>query len=220
MGNISFTFKKWGIKMGDERQVQLTELRNFILDSGIDFLSVIMMGSVLMGWDVAIPKNADNPDYINDRLQGVMVGKPEFIRKSLQQMNKDLEEYELLLGELYNKTMERLKEEIQKAKIPIHPNAHPMAGKTVKIKKEAEHFQDPDFGGSDLVVEDWWDRINEENKSWQDCGGNPACVVYAMRIGMNMGPSAPIQIPPDDEVVYGKTKNGLGHLVHINELDN
>jgi hypothetical protein len=43
--------------------------------------------------------------------------------------------------------------------------------------------------------------------------GNPACLVYAMRTGCSK-----IFIPTDDEVLYGKI-NGLGHLVHITELE-
>jgi len=89
-----------------------------------------------------------------------------------------------------------------------HKEPHPMAGKTVRIKKEAKHFQVPDFGGSEFVVEDWWDRVS--GQSWMVCDGNPACMVYAMR---SAG-----QTPIDNEVVYGKI-GLLGHLVHTQEIE-
>ena len=62
-----------------------------------------------------------------------------------------------------------------------------------------------------MVIEDWWDRI--VGKSWMGMTGNPACLEYAVR-------SATIQTPLDDEVIYGKTEDGLGHLIHITEVDN
>ena len=89
----------------------------------------------------------------------------------------------------------------------LHSEKSPLAGKKVKIKESAKHLQVPNFGGSEVVVEDWWDAV--AGKSWMDCNGNPACLVYAMR---SAG-----QTPIDDEVVYAKL-NGIGHLVHISEI--
>ena len=43
--------------------------------------------------------------------------------------------------------------------------------------------------------------------------GNPACMVFAMRTGFAKEP-----IPTDDEVLYGKI-GGLGHLIHITEIE-
>lgn len=91
----------------------------------------------------------------------------------------------------------------------IHLEKHPLAGKTVKIKKTARHFQYPDFGGSDYIVEDWWDRV--AGKSWMFCDGNPACLVYAMR-------SAGEHLPTDNNVLYGKI-GPYGSLVHISEIE-
>ena len=93
----------------------------------------------------------------------------------------------------------------------VHKEQHPFAGKTVKIKKEVTHPQVWDFGGGELLLEDWWDRLVK--KSWKDCDGNPACMIYASRVISASG-----EIPLDDEVVYGKLK-GLGHLVHVSELE-
>ncbi len=36
----------------------------------------------------------------------------------------------------------------------LHKEAYPLAGKTVKIKAQAN-----DIGGQEIVIEDWWDRI-------------------------------------------------------------
>ena len=93
----------------------------------------------------------------------------------------------------------------------LHTTSSALAGKTVKIKLNAKHFQQPDFGGSDFSVEDWWDKVS--GKTWRNCNGNPACMVYGMRAGMSE-----IPIPPDDEVLYGKV-GSLGHLVHISEIE-
>lgn len=90
-----------------------------------------------------------------------------------------------------------------------HQKPHPFAGKTVKIKPGVEHFQVENFGGSDFKLEDWWDRVAE--KSWMFCDGNPACMIYGLRSGM-------AGLPTDNEVVYGKV-GGLGHLVHVSELE-
>ncbi len=93
----------------------------------------------------------------------------------------------------------------------IHKQPHPLAGMTVKIKADVKHPQQPNFGGSEFRVEDWWDRV--AGKSWAICQGNPACLVYAIRSAMARPP-----INIDDEVVYGKVGH-FGHLVHISELD-
>lgn len=93
----------------------------------------------------------------------------------------------------------------------IHNSESTLAGKTVKIKPHVKHFQNPDFSGSDYRVEDWWDRLS--GKSWRDCNGNLACMVYGLRAGM-----AEPRIPNDDEVLYGKVGYS-GHLVHISEIE-
>jgi len=93
----------------------------------------------------------------------------------------------------------------------MHDAPHPLAGKTAKIKKDVVHLQFKDFGGSEIRVEDWWDKVS--GKSWMDSVGNPACLVYAMRSAMQKPP-----LPIDDEVVYGKV-SCYGHLVHVTELE-
>ncbi|MCK9434793.1 MAG: hypothetical protein M0R32_08270 [Candidatus Cloacimonetes bacterium] len=91
----------------------------------------------------------------------------------------------------------------------IHNAPHAFAGSTAKIKPGIKHPQFEDFGGSEFHLEDWWDRVSGE--SWMFCDGNMACMIYGMRSGM-------AHLPTDNEVVYGKV-GGLGHLLHISELD-
>lgn len=88
----------------------------------------------------------------------------------------------------------------------LHETASPLAGKKVKIKDQAN-----ELGGKLILVEDWWDRI--AGKSWMNCDGNPACLNYAMRTGLSR-----VHVPTNNEVVYGKI-GGLGHLIHITELE-
>ena len=93
----------------------------------------------------------------------------------------------------------------------IHDKPSPLAGTTVKLKKTATHPQVGNFGGATIEIEDWQDRVF--GKSWMVCDGNPACLVYAMRTGLSK-----IPIPTDNEVLYGKI-GGLGHIVHITEIE-
>lgn len=67
-----------------------------------------------------------------------------------------------------------------------------------------------DWGGQPFRVEDWWDRVYGE--PWGTSRWNPAALKYAMRL-VGSG------IPDDDEVVFGKDASGIGHLVHVSELE-
>jgi len=91
----------------------------------------------------------------------------------------------------------------------MHNEKSPLAGKTVRLKSDVKHFQFEEFGGSEFVVEDWWDRI--AGKSWMFCDGNPAAMIFGMRSGFN-------GLPDDDEVLYGHV-GAFGHLVHISEIE-
>lgn len=79
----------------------------------------------------------------------------------------------------------------------------------MRIKPGVTHPQVKDFGGAEICVEDWWDRV--AGMSWMVCDGNPACLLYAMRAGFS-------DLPTDDEVIYGKV-GPYGHLVHVSELE-
>jgi len=93
----------------------------------------------------------------------------------------------------------------------IHQEKSALAGQSVKVADWVKHPQNENFGGSEILIEDWWDRVF--GGSWMFAQGNPACLIYAMRTGFSDKP-----IPTDDEVLYGKTADGLGHLIHISEI--
>jgi len=86
-----------------------------------------------------------------------------------------------------------------------HEQSSPLAGKTVKIKKDAH-----ELGGNEYQVEDWWDIVAGD--SWMTQVGNPACMQYAVRSALGD------RLPIDDEVLYGKI-GGSGNLVHITEIE-
>jgi hypothetical protein len=94
----------------------------------------------------------------------------------------------------------------------MHADTSPLAGQIVRIKSHVTHPQQPSFGGMEFRVEDWWDRL--AGKSWGLCDGNPACLIYALRIGF-----AKHHVDADDEVLYGHGPGGLGHLVHLSEIE-
>lgn len=91
-----------------------------------------------------------------------------------------------------------------------HTEQHPLAGQTVQVQFKGGHPQIPgsEDGPLEFRVEDWQDRVM--NISWMDMYGNPAALVYAIRVGVN-------DIPFNDEVLYGKV-GSFGHMVHISEL--
>lgn len=99
----------------------------------------------------------------------------------------------------------------------IHQAPHELAGKVVTIKEGQ-------FEGHEYRVEDWWDRLGQG--SWGECRGNPACMEYGLRSGMETGAKlAAGQITKeqaasyaDNEVVYGHLANGLGKLIHVSQL--
>lgn len=97
----------------------------------------------------------------------------------------------------------------------IHKDPHPLAGKKAKLTQD---FNPPKVGeydylvGGTVIIEDWWNRVI--GKSWKDCNGNPGTLIYAIRTGFS-----PYSVPNDDEVVYVKDEAGLGHLIHVIELD-
>lgn len=92
----------------------------------------------------------------------------------------------------------------------MHSESSPYKGKEVKIKQEVQHPQFPTFGGQSINIEDWFDRL--EGKSWKECLNRIGVIVYELRTEM-------YGLPRDDEVLYGHTKDGLGHLVHITEIE-
>ena len=94
--------------------------------------------------------------------------------------------------------------------MPVHTEPHPLAGKTIKVKADVKHFQFANFGGMEVLVEDWADRVFDDSWKRKAARGNPGAYVYSLRVMQN-------KLPDDDEVVY--VKGGLSHLVHVSELD-
>ena len=90
----------------------------------------------------------------------------------------------------------------QDLKFP-HQEPHPQAGQFVKIVAG-------EFAGETLHLEDWQDRV-AKGMSWMFMDGHPASMMYAMRAGM-------AGLPMDNEVVYGHI-GGLGHMLHVSELE-
>lgn len=88
-----------------------------------------------------------------------------------------------------------------------HTESHPMSGQDVKVTL-ANHPQIKP-GPHVFTVEDWWDKIAGE--SWMFAEGNPAAMIYGMRSGIS-------GLPLDNEVVYGHI-GGIGHLVHVSEIE-
>lgn len=93
----------------------------------------------------------------------------------------------------------------------MHSESSKYAGKTVRLKASAMHFQVPDFGGAEVRIDDWWDKGT--GKLWRRSSreGNAAAVIYAVRTEAN-------RLPRDDEVLYCKL-NGLGHIIHVCEIE-
>lgn len=92
----------------------------------------------------------------------------------------------------------------------IHSEPSPLAGKTVRLRPDYHHPEIEDASNLYIVIEDWWDRI--AGKSWMDCNGNPAALLYAMRTGFSS-----YRVPINNEVLYGKV-GCFGHLVHVSEI--
>lgn len=90
--------------------------------------------------------------------------------------------------------------------------AHPQAGQTVQLKDTFRGGEADPAPGADFHVEDYWDSERVGGGSWMDAVGNPACLKYAVRCAL-------AGLPLDNEVLYGKDQYGLGHLVHVSEIE-
>lgn len=86
----------------------------------------------------------------------------------------------------------------------IHAESHPNAGESVSVKMNTLEGLVEDSA----IIEDWWDRVSGE--SWMNANGNPAALIYALRVGV-------VGLPMDNEVVYCKI-GSLGHLIHVSEI--
>lgn len=88
----------------------------------------------------------------------------------------------------------------------MHEESSELKGKTVKLPADKKSLGS--LAGEEYRVEDWWDTVT--GGSWMFADGNPACLMYALRNGVE-------GLPLDDEVLYGKV-GPFGHLIHISEL--
>lgn len=99
----------------------------------------------------------------------------------------------------------------------IHPDSHPLAGKTITVKlRGAPHQRLHD--GVELIVEDWWSIAHEEN----ELGFLPRLLSSRSPAAINYIVRAEIAgIPLDDDVIYGKVFEGplgLGYIIHSSEI--
>jgi hypothetical protein len=88
----------------------------------------------------------------------------------------------------------------------MHTESHPMRGQEAVVIL-ANHPQIT-VGPHVFRIEDWWDKLT--GGSWMDAKGNPAALVYALRIGLS-------GLPLDNEVIYGHI-GAHGHLAHVSEF--
>ena len=93
----------------------------------------------------------------------------------------------------------------------MHADKHPQAGQEVTVNPAAPVFNQPNGAPFRFEIEDWQDRVF--GQSWMDCAGNPAALGYAAR-------SAVGGLPLDNNVVYGHGPQGLGHMIHVSEIQN
>jgi len=86
----------------------------------------------------------------------------------------------------------------------------------VTLKNGITHPQFGDLSGCEIRIEGYWNDLT--GGSWRGAVGNPAALMYAVRTGFNNGANSDNRIPLDDEVLYGKY-DGLGLLIHVNEIE-
>lgn len=89
-----------------------------------------------------------------------------------------------------------------------HATAHPKAGQIVTLHN-AGAVNGNSRAAIKFRIEDWNDRVFGE--TWMLMAGHPASLAYAVR-------AATGRLPVDNEVVYGKVESGIGHLVHVSEI--
>lgn len=105
--------------------------------------------------------------------------------------------------------MDQIKTSGNEAAMDVSPGRASYAGQTVKVTTKVALYGQRETT-VDYKVEGYWDTIT--GGSWMFANGNPACLAYAVR-------SAVADLPTDNNVLYGKTPDGLGHLVHVSEIE-
>lgn len=89
-----------------------------------------------------------------------------------------------------------------------HEESSPLRNTRVMVVAKHPFFQH-EQNEAEMYIEDWWDRIT--GGSWMEANGNPAAIHYAMRAGVS-------GLPIDDDVLYGKDMRGMGHIIHLSEI--
>jgi len=85
-----------------------------------------------------------------------------------------------------------------------------LKGKICRVKGNSQYFRRK-YGTSTPVIKIEDLQTNVIGMSWMDADGNPACILYGLRVGTE-------NLPIDNDVYYGKI-NGFGELVHASELE-
>ena len=92
-----------------------------------------------------------------------------------------------------------------------HFEPSPLAGKTVRIKAGLTDPVIPAFGGSEIVIMDWFDRVT--GICWMYTRGNRISVAYSVRLVDYNN-----YVARDNEVLIGEIQ-GEKCLVHITEIE-
>jgi hypothetical protein len=95
----------------------------------------------------------------------------------------------------------------------IHQERSPLAGKTVRIRTDAEHHLYSDFAGSYAQVVDWWDRYT--GKPMSHCHYGVLVVVYQTRCSRYLMRAIPRG--QENDVLLVRIKGGY-HAVHLIEI--
>lgn len=88
----------------------------------------------------------------------------------------------------------------------VHQQSFDGAGKTYRIVSA-----DPAVHGKTIRVEDYWDRVMG-GEFWTTPLQTPAAVKYMLH-------AEAANTRFSEDIVYGKTKDGMGFAVHVSELD-
>ncbi|MDY6957540.1 MAG: hypothetical protein SVK08_00150 [Halobacteriota archaeon] len=89
-------------------------------------------------------------------------------------------------------------------------------GRVVRFVDDLPHAQHAHLAGGIGLVEGYWDEIT--GGSWMNAEGNPAALIYAIRMGIAEYRDK-YNIPPfTDEVLYIHDIFGLGSIIHVNEI--
>ncbi len=97
----------------------------------------------------------------------------------------------------------------------VHKTQSPLAGRTLRVKESARHHLYSDFGGAQILIVDWFDRVF--GKTFGECRVGPIeALVYGARWARYLAGYVPPHM--ENELLIG-TICGSRHVVHISELE-